>query len=87
MNYIEIAMLPSDYNDVHESVFRSYHIVEKVKGLLERKTPPDVILELINMMELNQPQERTAQHLRKKSVSGENLSNINLNELFEDTKA
>jgi hypothetical protein len=36
----------------HESVLRSYHIVQKVKWLLELKTSPEVILELIDMMEV-----------------------------------
>jgi len=35
----------------HESVTRSYHIVEKVKELLVLSTPPEVILELIELMQ------------------------------------
>jgi hypothetical protein len=31
----------------HESVFRSYHIVEKVKDLLRENTPAATILEII----------------------------------------
>ena len=38
----------------HESVLRSYHIVRKVKDLLQRGTPTDVVLELIEEME-NKP--------------------------------
>ena len=32
---------------VHESILRSWHIVEKIKELLELNTPAEVILELI----------------------------------------
>ncbi len=35
----------------HESLVRSYHIVNKVKELLEKKTDPEVVLELIALME------------------------------------
>lgn len=31
----------------HESLLRSYHIVAKVKELLERGTPADVVIEII----------------------------------------
>jgi hypothetical protein len=37
----------------HESLLRSYQIVEKVKWLLERGTPSAVVLELIALMEAN----------------------------------
>lgn len=32
---------------VHESLLRSFHIVEKVKELLEKQVAPQVILEII----------------------------------------
>jgi hypothetical protein len=35
----------------HESLLRSYHIVQKVKDMLELGTPPEVVLEIINDME------------------------------------
>lgn len=35
----------------HESVLRSYHIVQKIKELLQRNTPADVILEIIEDLE------------------------------------
>lgn len=36
---------------LHESLCRSYHIVEKVKELLQIGTPPTVVLEMIELME------------------------------------
>jgi len=35
----------------HESIFRSYQILEKVKDLLEKETPPSVVLEIIREVE------------------------------------
>ena len=35
----------------HESLLRSYQILQKVKELLGKGTPPDVVLELIEFME------------------------------------
>lgn len=35
----------------HESLLRSYHIVQKVKWLLQQETNPKVVLELIGLME------------------------------------
>jgi len=32
---------------LHESVFRSFHIVEKVVELLKKRTPPEIIIEII----------------------------------------
>lgn len=36
---------------IHESIFRSFGILEKVKHLLEIGTPHEVILEMIDLME------------------------------------
>lgn len=38
----------------HESLTKSYHILEKVKELLDLKTDQSVILELIYLMESNE---------------------------------
>jgi hypothetical protein len=38
---------------VHESLMRSYHIVHKVKELLEAETPPKVVLEIMDLMQRN----------------------------------
>lgn len=65
MTYKDIANMPTSLypEDVragsefgmpkgwHESLLRSYHIVQKVKWLLEKKTDPEVIVELIALME------------------------------------
>lgn len=32
---------------IHESIFRSFHIVDKIKELLKKGTPPDVLVEII----------------------------------------
>ena len=36
---------------IHESVFRSYQVLEKVKEYLRKGYPAEVILELIEVME------------------------------------
>jgi len=46
-----ISEIPSGAKAVHESAFRSYHILQKVKDLLARNVPVDVILELVAEME------------------------------------
>ena len=51
MKFSEIRKMPTTYDNVHESVFRSYHILEKVKELIEQKTPAYVMIELINDMQ------------------------------------
>ena len=52
----EIQKFPTLYTDVHrgdchESLLRSYQILEKVKDLLRIETPPTVILEVIKECE------------------------------------
>lgn len=45
----------------HESILRSFHIVQKVKWLLEQGTKPEVVLDLIALMEnpfLPEPEEK-----------------------------
>jgi len=62
MNIREIQAMPQTtyeltltkgkpFPDRHESVFRSYHILEKVKYLLNEGTSNAVVLELIEEME------------------------------------
>jgi hypothetical protein len=54
MTLAEIRDLPTVFgtgpngNRVHESIFRSYHCVQKVRELLREETPPSVILEIID---------------------------------------
>lgn len=45
------AFLHRQTNAIHESVLRSYHIVEEVKHLLKLNTPQEVILEIIEEIE------------------------------------
>lgn len=40
---------------IHESTLRAFHILAKVKWLLEKNTAPDVVLELIAFMEFREP--------------------------------
>lgn len=47
----DVTEIPVGCRGVHESMLRAYHIVRKVKDLLSRKTPTDVVLELIAEME------------------------------------
>ena len=55
MEYISIAMQPTMLDtyggEHHESVLRAWHIVAKVKWLLSKGTAPEVITELIALME------------------------------------
>lgn len=39
------------FKNVHESIFRSYHILGEVKRLLELKAPYTIILEIIAFLE------------------------------------
>ena len=63
MNIHEIAHLPtvieveSGERLVHESCGRATSIVEKIKDLLERGCPSDILLELIAVMEDQPPKE------------------------------
>jgi hypothetical protein len=43
---------------VHESVLRAYQILSQVKIMLEAETPPDLVLDLILLMESPLPEAR-----------------------------
>lgn len=45
-----IQKKPIVHENIHESIFKSYHILEKVVRYLELNTPNEVILELIAEM-------------------------------------
>lgn len=47
MKCFDIRRMPTTLDMVHESVFRSYHVLEKVQELLRQQTPARVILEVI----------------------------------------
>ena len=61
LSYEDIADMPSVLDVYgsrwHESVFRSYQILAKVKWLLEQGTQPQVVRELIVMMEKGKEKE------------------------------
>jgi len=44
-------LMQSGCTGVHESMFRSWHVLERVKVYLRSDTPADVILELIEVMD------------------------------------
>ncbi|HHT9145634.1 MAG TPA: hypothetical protein ACFYD4_08140 [Candidatus Wunengus sp. YC61] len=46
-----IDSIPERSNGIHESVLRSYNILEKTKAYLKEGVPPKVVLELIDEME------------------------------------
>lgn len=58
MKIAEIMEFPTHINHntvngtrYHESLLRSFHILRKVKDLLGKGTPPDVVLEIIEHIE------------------------------------
>lgn len=51
MNILDISLTPTVVKDIHESVFRSYHILRLVKFLLKCGTPGKVVLALIEEIE------------------------------------
>ncbi len=57
MGIIEISKMATTFDpphipgDVHESIFRSYHILDAVKRFLIHGVPNNIILELIEEME------------------------------------
>lgn len=44
---LEIMDYPTTYNNVHESIYRSYNILHYVIWLLQQNTPAPVILSII----------------------------------------
>ena len=51
MKWRDIAKLPTVDSKIHESIFRSYNILDKVKHYLEQGCPAKLILELIKETE------------------------------------
>lgn len=50
-NLIEISKYPTVHERVHESIFRSYHILNKVKEMISRGDSQQTISEAIELME------------------------------------
>ncbi len=48
MKCFDIRRMPTTLDNVRERVFRSYHVLGKVKELLEKETPTSVIIEVID---------------------------------------
>ena len=53
MTYNRIQRMPTTLDNVHESVFRSYQILEKVKEMLSRNDSVETITETIEHLESN----------------------------------
>jgi len=49
----EISQIPDLYNNVHESIYRSYHTLIKVLEMVERGDSKETIKEVATMLELN----------------------------------
>lgn len=51
MTTTEIKEFPSVYANIHESVFRSYQLLQKVKEMVGRGDSKETILEIISEVE------------------------------------
>ena len=51
----KLASMPTVLNNMHESLFRSYHALRKIKELLAKGTPGDVVLAIISEIDNLQP--------------------------------
>lgn len=51
--------VPNNAKGIHESVFRSYHIVEYVRELLERGVPGDVVLDILKSLQEEPPMDHS----------------------------
>lgn len=47
---ISIMEAPTTYNNVHESIYQSYQLLEYVVWLLEQNTPAPVVLGIIHAL-------------------------------------
>jgi len=58
MRQIEtIINQPKIRNNVHESVYRSYHIIEYIKEMIKRGDSKETMLEIIEFMENFYPED------------------------------
>lgn len=65
MTIQEIATMPTAIDNVHESVYRSYHILKYVEALLARNTPPAVALQLLRELQGFEPIETRRLRLKE----------------------
>lgn len=54
MKIEDIQSMPTNMQNIHESCFRSYQILEKVIEMLNRGDSKETILELIQLMKFRQ---------------------------------
>lgn len=52
-----LAGRPTVFNKVHESVYRSYNILQIVRNLLKAGAPTDVVLEILDAIDTLPPLE------------------------------
>lgn len=57
--YDEIRAMPTVVDNNHESIYRAYAILEEAKRLLEKGTPGDVVLEIIQHLECDKSKRIT----------------------------
>ena len=50
LNIYKLVTIPTVVNGIHESVYRNAAILDIVEQLLKRKTPPLVVLDLLQEM-------------------------------------
>lgn len=50
MTLIEIQKMPTTIEKIHESVYRSYHILEYVLNMVERGDSKDSIFEVVEFL-------------------------------------
>lgn len=54
MDYDKIAKFPTVIDNKHESIYKSYQILEKAIEMLERKDSNETILETIKFLKRNE---------------------------------
>lgn len=63
----DVFLAPTTIDNVHQSCFRSHQALILVKEMLERKTPKDVVLEVINDV-LSAPNMQRVQTARSETT-------------------
>jgi hypothetical protein len=62
MDFTTIKELPTTYKNIHESIYRSYHIVQKIEELLQQGINNDILLEIIRHLNEEYPPEEIPTH-------------------------
>lgn len=50
MELEKIKEMPTVVDNAHESIYKSYHVLEKVRQMLEREDSKETILEIIEFL-------------------------------------